>query len=144
FTKVPGPGERGGARWKGRAGGSVTLSFEFEVVEPVPSLMFLVRLSIAANGELLTMIREVVCADPLPVGRIGTIDLTLPDIPLRPSEIALYASLGRVDNQVFYDVMDENVDLPFLRVFSDSDDRFVREGMVSLPYSLTLRNGDVA
>jgi len=144
FTNVACTDDSGEARWQVRAGGSVTLSFEFEVVEPVPSLMFLVRLSIAANGELLTMIREVVCADPLPVGRIGTIDLTLPDIPLRPSEIALYASLGRVDNQVFYDVIDENVDLPFLRVFSDSDDRFVREGMVSLPYSLTLRNGDVA
>jgi lipopolysaccharide transport system ATP-binding protein len=140
FTNVVCGGASGLTEWQVSAGDTATLRFDFEAIEGVPNLTFVIRLRSAANGELLTMIREVVSENPIQQGYKGTIELTLPNLPLRPSEISLYAALGRLDNQIYYDVVDENVDLPFLKVVSDSKDRFVREGIMSLPYRLSTRS----
>jgi hypothetical protein len=139
FTNVTCGGAKGLTEWQVRAGDTATLRFDFEAIEGVPNLTFVIRMRSAANGELLTMIREVVSENPIQQGYKGVIELTLPNLPLRPSEISLYAALGRLDNQIYYDVVDENVDLPFLKVVSDSEDRFVREGIVSLPYRLSTK-----
>jgi lipopolysaccharide transport system ATP-binding protein len=140
FSNVVCSGAAGKVEWQVHAGGTAKLSFDYEAMEAVPSLTFVIRLTSAANGELLTMIREVISAEPVAKGYKGTIDLTFPDLPLRPGEVSLYVALGRVDNQIWYDVIDENVDLPFLKVVSDSNDRFVRDGIVSLPYRIESRS----
>jgi len=128
----------GTAQWQARSGGTVRLEFGFEVIETVPNLCLVVRLRAAATGELLTMIREVVSAVPMKQGRGGVIELILPDLPLRPGELSLYVCMGRSDNQIYYDVIDENVDLPFLKIVSNSEDRFEREGIITLPYRVCL------
>jgi lipopolysaccharide transport system ATP-binding protein len=140
FTSIVCEGAGGATEWHVRAGDTAKLRFDFEAMETVPSLTFVIRLRSAANGELLTMIREVVSERPIEKGHKGTIELTFPDLPLRPGEVSLYVALGRIDNQIYYDVIDENVDLPFLKIVSDSDDRFVREGIISLPYRLSTRS----
>jgi lipopolysaccharide transport system ATP-binding protein len=134
FTDVWCLNEQGEPSWQVTAGGTVRLRFAFEVVETVPDLEFILQLRAAGSGEPLTAIKETISEGPVERGKKGIAEVVLPAIPLRPNELSLYVVLARRDNRVSYDVIDENVDLPFLRVTSDNDDRFQRIGSISLAY----------
>jgi lipopolysaccharide transport system ATP-binding protein len=134
FTDISCVDESGSLNWQVRSGDTVKLRFDFETNESVPSLIFGILLRSPATGETLTIIREIVSTSPIEKGRKGTIDLTFPGISLRPREVSIYAWLGRLDNRISYDVIDENVELPFLKIVSESTDRYEIEGIISLPY----------
>ena len=134
FTDVSCLNERGEASWQVASGGTVKFRFSYEVVEAVPNLIFLFQFRAAGGGEPLTVIREMVSETQVERGRSATVELVLPDLPLRPNELSLYVALGRADHRIFYDVIDENVDLPLLRVTSDSRDKYERAGTISLAY----------
>jgi lipopolysaccharide transport system ATP-binding protein len=134
FTDVSCVDENGSLNWQVHSGDTVKLRFDFETNEPIPSLVFGILLRSPATGETLTVIREIVSSSPMEKGRKGAINITFPEISLRPREVTICAWLGRLDNRMPYDVIDENVDLPFLRIVSESTDRFEIEGIVSLPY----------
>ncbi len=144
FTNVASFDESGRPTWQVRTGGTIKLRFAYEVVETVPSLMFLIQIRSAINGEPLTYIRETISEKAVERGRSGIAELVFPNLPLRPNELSLYVALGRTDAYVFYDIIDDNVDLPFLRVTSDSDDRYERSGIVSIPYRFSARDTDKA
>ena len=110
------------------------MCFGYEALQTVPNLMFLIQLRSAASDDPLTVIHEVVSEAPVDRGHRGTIEVIFPNIPLRPNEISLYVALGRSDARFFYDVIDRNVDLPFLRVTSECEDVYERSGVVSIPY----------
>jgi lipopolysaccharide transport system ATP-binding protein len=132
--------ETGRQAWQVRSGGTLTLRIGFEAIETVPDLVSLLRLRSAATGECITAIREIVSASPVEAGRAGTVELVFPTFPLRPGEISLYLWLGRSDGRIAYDVIDENVNLPFLRVLSDSFDYYEREGTISLQHRFSVLN----
>ena len=134
FISVSCVDERGEAGWQVESGKTVRFQFAYEVAEAVPDLVFLFQLRGAGSGEPLTVIRESISVSPLERGRTGTIELVLPDLPLRPNEISLYAALGRADHRIFYDVIDDNVDIPLLRVTSACEDQYKRAGTISLTY----------
>jgi lipopolysaccharide transport system ATP-binding protein len=140
FTDISCVNQDGTQNWQVESGHTVTLRFDYEVRDPVPDLMFLIQLRSAINGQPVTVIHETISSHPLPVGQMGQIELVLPNLPLRPSEISLYACLSQIDARIFYDVVDENVDLPFLMVTSPSADKYDRQGIVSLPYHLHVRS----
>jgi hypothetical protein len=95
----------------------------------------------ALSGEALTAIHETISETPMAAGSSGTIELVLPNLSLRPNELSLYVALGRLDTRVFYDVIDENVDLPYLRVTSETDNKYDRAGVVSIPYRFRVWSG---
>lgn len=126
--------EKGEQNWQIESGTTATLRFEFEVFKSVPDMAFLIRFRSAASGESLTMLRKTVSEGKLAEGTKGIITLSFPNLPLRPSELSFVAGLTRLDDQLSYDVIDENVDLPLIRVTSSTTDRFLREGIVSLDH----------
>jgi len=132
--------ETGRQAWQVRSGGTLTLRIGFEAIETVPDLVSLLRLRSATTGESITAIREIVSASSVEAGRSGTIELVFPTFPLRPGEFSFYLWLGRSDDRIAYDVIDENVDLPFLRVLSDSFDYYEREGTISLQHRFSVIN----
>jgi lipopolysaccharide transport system ATP-binding protein len=136
FTQVTCADARGLAHWQAKCGDDISLRFQFETFEEIPDLAFGLQLRAAISGEPVTYIRETVRSSKINTGQKGTIELTLSNIPLRPGEFSLYVWLARSDGRIFYDVIDENVDLPLLKIMSDSEDRYEREGIVSLPYRL--------
>jgi lipopolysaccharide transport system ATP-binding protein len=131
--------DTGRKTWEIQTGATATLSFDFEALETVPDLAFGIRLSVPGSGERLTTIREVISAAPIKHGCKGVINVVLPDVPVRPGEYALYIWMSRVDNRFSYDVVDENVDLPFLTVVSDSKDTYERDGYFSLPHRIEIQ-----
>jgi lipopolysaccharide transport system ATP-binding protein len=136
FTTVTPRSARHGTAWKAVSGEAFELRFEYEVIEPVRDLAFLIQLRSALNGQVITVIRDVVRQGPCRPGERGAFDLVLPDLPLRQGEISLYACLSSVDDTAYYDVVDANVDLPFLMVSADAGDTYQRKGVVNLKYEL--------
>jgi lipopolysaccharide transport system ATP-binding protein len=134
FTELTPLDANGSTTWQFQSGESIRLRFSYEVLEPISDLGFLFRL--LADGRIVTTIREPLCTRPMMKGQRGTFDLFLPKVPLRPSELSIYACLGRIDFSSFYDVVDANVDLPLLFISSDTTDIYARQGIVSLDYRL--------
>jgi len=123
--------------WRFRPGDAVTLVFTIEAHAAVPSLVFLLKLSSAEDGRPISTIREVIRRDAIPAGQRGTVRVHFPVLPLRPCEVSLYGWLGNAEDTVSYDVIDSNVGVPFLFINSDDDDKYARQGVVSLDYRLT-------
>ena len=136
FKHVAPFNKTGAATWEFRQGDTIGINFDYEVMEAVPDMAFLLQLRSALDGQLITSVRKTVKDGPLKPGETGRVELTLPDIQLRPTELSLYACLCRKDDVIFYDVVDANVDLPLLSINSDSEDKYERQGVVSLPSSL--------
>jgi hypothetical protein len=113
------------------------MRFGYEALQTVPNLMFVMQFRSAASDDPLTAIHEVVSEVPVERGHRGTIEIIFPEIPLRPNEISLYVAIGRSDARLFYDVIDQNVDLPFLRVTAQNKDTYDNIGSVSIPYRLS-------
>jgi len=134
FTAITALDQTGRATWRFQSGDTVRLRFSYEVLEPVRDLGFLLMLRAAMDGQQITTIREPLSERPQAVGQTGTFELVLPNIPLRPCEVSIYAALGYVDCRAFYDVIDANVDLPLLVIGSDTIDTYARQGLVSLEY----------
>lgn len=136
FTRVSAHNADGDAAWKFGQGEDITLRFSYEIFEPVPNLAFILGLSNALDGQAVSVIHEIVSEKPLQPGDAGIIELTLPKIALRPCELSLRADLFRADDVVGYDVVDTNAELPHLIVTSDTEDKYARQGVVSLDYRI--------
>ena len=123
--------------WEIRSGDTARIRFDYEVVEDVPDMMFQLRLKDAGSGATITTVKKQHPA-PIKKGRGGTIEVSLPEIPLRPFELSLYGWLGRIDGKLGYDVIDENVDLPFLKISSDATAYDERDGFINIPHRIDL------
>ena len=141
FTKVGAFNDRGEPTWRFLQGQTVRLNFDYEVHEAVPNLTFLIQLRSALDGSLITTIRKPVEGRPLRAAERGTFDLVLNDIALRPCELSHYACLCREDDVIYYDVVDTNVDLPILTIGSETEDKYERQGVVSLDFTLSSSPG---
>jgi ABC-type polysaccharide/polyol phosphate transport system ATPase subunit len=114
----------GKSRWTYAPGETVTFRFEYEVLEPVPSLGFAFALY-RPTGEgghpfgenIVAEICDVVSAEALEAGKMGAVELTLPRLSLMPNRLLLYVWLGSAtDRRSGYDAIDANVNLPPLTI----------------------------
>ena len=114
------------------------MHFQFEVVSDVATLDFGVRLRLASNGETITTVRKTLSDKPLKAGTKGKVEFLLRDTPLRPNELSIYSWLAPADGKMSYDVVDENVDLPYLKIISSSAEYVERDGLLTLPNEITM------
>jgi lipopolysaccharide transport system ATP-binding protein len=138
FTEIAVQNSVGETTWKVRHRDTVRLRCGYEAIETVPDLMFLVQFRSMADGQLVSTIRSPVISQPVEAGRRGVVEIELPNLALRPGEFSLCLCLGRLDDVVYYDILDANVDLPLLVVTSPSTDKYERQGIVSLDYRVNL------
>jgi ABC-type polysaccharide/polyol phosphate transport system ATPase subunit len=109
----------GKSRWTYKPGETMTFRFEYEVLDPVPSLGLAFSLYHPTDG-IVTEIREVVSAEALEAGHTGAVELTLLRLPLMPNRLLLWVWLGNADRSSAYDCIDANVDLPPLTIASET------------------------
>ena len=136
FTSVTATNGSGKVGWRVNVGETVTLKFEYEVFEPVPDMAFQLTIRSALDGQIVTIMHKIVRETPMTPNQRGAVEIVLHDLPLRPGEFSLSGYLLRGDDRVSYDVVDANVDLPFLAVNSPSENKYERTGVISLPYTL--------
>jgi lipopolysaccharide transport system ATP-binding protein len=134
FTGLDVAGGEDGNPWTFPDSAQARLEFQYQTFAPVDSLGFILTLLSPTDGQVITSIKEVVSASPLPAGHEGKLSLRIPMRQLRPGEFSLIASLGNHDFSLFQDILDANVGLPHLIVESDEADWHRRSGFVSLQY----------
>ena len=119
FEEVRARDESGCERWTFRTGETICLSLGVKVLERVSNMGVYVAIKSGGSREVLTTIKEVLSPTELSPGSRFTVSVTLPQICLRPGDYGLYIWLGDKDCSQPYDVLDENVSLPFLSITSD-------------------------
>jgi lipopolysaccharide transport system ATP-binding protein len=122
--------------WTFRTGDAVDLRLSYEIVEPLQSLEFLISFAVAATGEVVSGIRDVVRKEACQPGDAGEVVVSIPKLPLRPGEFALTLGLGSQDFAVFEDILDANVNLPHLVIEATDESMFGRGGLVAIDYRL--------
>jgi ABC-type polysaccharide/polyol phosphate transport system ATPase subunit len=139
FTRAVARDVTGQTRWTYRPGETVKFRFDYEVLKPITGLVFFFRLYLidetaAPPAEhTVTDIREMISADPVELGHVGVVELTLPNLRLMPNRFFLYVCLMQPDNRAGHDVIDRNVSLPALIICDEGADKNVF-GAVSLDY----------
>jgi ABC-type polysaccharide/polyol phosphate transport system ATPase subunit len=139
FVRAVARDESGQSRWTYEPGETVTFRFEYEILEPVPSLRLkfvLYRPTENATGpfggHVVTEIFEVVSVEALDAGQMGAVELTLPRLALMPNRLMLYVWLGSATDLLSgYDVIDANVNLPPLIVGTETN-----AGVIFVEYKL--------
>jgi lipopolysaccharide transport system ATP-binding protein len=141
FTRVEAIDEAGQSRWSFQAGETARIHIEYEVIQPVASLMFLYRLfmprdDLSANADetIVVNIPEVLSCEPLQAGHQGVAELILPNLKLKSATLAQYLYLGNTDDTIAYDVVDSNVNLPFFVVKGVKGQQ--GKGLFSIDYQL--------
>jgi lipopolysaccharide transport system ATP-binding protein len=136
FVKVTTRSEEGAETWDHRMGSTIRLDLAYEVFEDVPSLGIYLAIKSGLSNEILTTFKDVVSAQPLRAGHSSVVTIEIPSNCLRPGDYPLYICLGDKKCEKFYDVVDENVALPELHIFSDEKDVHRRVGYFSIAAQL--------
>lgn len=135
FTYVMSRGLENKPKWHFRPGDTIRLRFEYEIVEPVASLLFGLRLYLPTSGysgqQVVTDIRELISQEPLEAGVTGSIEVVVPDVHLMSNDFLIYAFLSNKEGEGGFDIIDENVSLPPLVIESENSDPSL-EGVVTL------------
>jgi lipopolysaccharide transport system ATP-binding protein len=127
--------QTGQPSWQIKPGQNLTLRFGFEALESVSNIQFDLRLSSALSREVVTTVRK--CRNkPIAAGTVGTIEVKLPALQLRPGELSLYVWIGSSDKQFPYDTIDDNVDLPYIQILAEGSSPQSSDGIVSIEHSI--------
>ena len=141
FTRVAISNAEPGERWTFRPGQAIALEFEYEIVESMESLGFLMTIASADTGEMVTSVKEMLLPEAPAPGTKGAFTLNFPENCFRPGEFALSVCLGNADFSTFEDILDSNVNLPHLSIESEEEDFHRRLGFFSPRYRIVHGQG---
>ncbi|MEI9804959.1 MAG: ABC transporter ATP-binding protein [Pseudolabrys sp.] len=136
FSRVWITDQAGTEKWSFRPGESIRLGFEYEAFETVPTLGLYISFTNPNDGTTLSTIKEPLKMSEVSRGERGGYDVTIETTGLRPGSFALSICLGNADGSVFEDVVDSNVNLPFLEIESEETDMHRRSGYYDMTYRI--------
>jgi lipopolysaccharide transport system ATP-binding protein len=122
--------------WQFTSGDTLEMTVGYEILAPVESLEFTISFTPVGSDAIVSNIKEKISTSPLPTGHTGTIRLVIPNLPFRPGELSLVVGMGSSDFTFFEDILDANVNLPYLVIESAEEDLYLRKGFVSLGYHI--------
>ena len=117
----------------------VTL-FEFHIQtnNQTDNMLFYLCIKNPSTGELISTIKEILFESSISEGKQLFIRLCIPKNTFRPGQYAISFAIGDREAKSFYDVLDENVSLPLLRMDSVDTDVYANIGLLNIPYTLEL------
>lgn len=133
FTTLTAVDKSGMEKWFYEVGEELKFRFQFNVHEPIPSLGVYVSIRSALSSDIVTTVMETLSEGPMKSGADGSYEIRFPAITLRPGDYTLYFALGEKKGGNWYDVIDENVNIPILSVTSEERDFLKRLGFFSMP-----------
>jgi lipopolysaccharide transport system ATP-binding protein len=140
FTEVSAVNPTGDETWRFEEGQSIRFRVVVEVFQDVPSLGLYLMLRSGVTSEPVTTFKHEITESPARIGDRFVVTLEIPDAPLRPGTYSVYACVGNATCEVQWDVIDDNVNLPPLQVWSDDKDIQRRAGFFSTPSRLTVNS----
>lgn len=140
FTRIVAQDENGKSKWVFAPGETIVFRFEYETFARISglslSLRFLLqRKELGDSDFIVAEIRKVLSSTPLEAGHVATVELTLPNLELRPNVFSLYVSLFSENGAAHYDLMESSLGLPDLVIEDDGAPAAIR-GVFSLKHEL--------
>ena len=120
-------------------GETIFLNLKYRCMEKVPSLGIKITIGSALSGESLTTIKHILSPTPVtPANSSASISIEIPDIMLRPGDYTLYIWLGNKELDSPWDILDDNVNLPWLTIKSEQNDEDDLRGYFYIPAKISV------
>jgi lipopolysaccharide transport system ATP-binding protein len=140
FTGVVVQDEERNAKWEFQSGDNIRLLFSYKVFKEVDNLMIYFALKSPINDQIVTSCKHIISEKELLSDYSENIVIDIPNNCLRQGVYSIYLVLGDTANPYTpYDVLDNNVSLPFITITSNETDPHKRVGYFSMNSSLSFR-----
>jgi len=132
------PIKNGVENWEFNFDEDIFISFKAKAEFDCDGLSLYMALKHPYSGEIISNFKTVISKQKVSKGNEFKFSVTIPKRTIRTGQYALYFALGDAEVKVFYDVVDENVNLPLLNIDPTSMDVHENSGFVSLPFNFKL------
>ncbi|MDP3557254.1 MAG: ABC transporter ATP-binding protein [Bacteroidota bacterium] len=126
--------------WDFRFDEEINFQCDCDVRDNSDGLLFYMALIDPLSNEVLTNIKLLVKENALNKGEKISFTITIPPKTLRIGQFLLYFAIGDAKQTRWYDVVDNNVNLPTLNITPVDMDPHSNSGKFSIPYKLTINN----
>ena len=140
FTSVVVQDEGRNAKWDFQSGDNIRLVFSYQVFKNIDNLMVYFALKSPINDQIVTTCKHIISEEELLFGYAENIVIDIPNNCLRQGVYSIYLVLGDTATPYTpYDVLDNNVSLPFITITSNETDPHKKVGYFSINSSLSFR-----
>ncbi len=122
--------------WRFKHAETILLDLSYKVTRDVPSLAIFLTIRSVISGDVITTVFEGLSEDPVKAGTSARAELKLPKIALRPGDYSLSLQMTDLSREKVFDIIDDNVGLPWLSIDTAQGDLIATEGYVSLNSSV--------
>lgn len=126
--------------WDFRYDEEINFQIDCEAREESDGLLFYMALLEPLTTDVLTNFKVVVKEGPVVKGEKLSFTITLPAKTLRIGQFLLYFAIGDAKQTRWFDVVDNNVNLPALNITAVDMDPHYNSGMFSIPYKLNINS----
>ncbi len=126
--------------WDFRYDEEINFQIDCEAREQSDGLLFYMALLEPLTTDVLTNFKVVVKEGAVVKGEKLSFTITLPAKTLRVGQFLLYFAIGDAKQTRWYDVIDNNVNLPALNITAIDMDPHYNSGMFSIPYKLNINS----
>ncbi|HEY1037864.1 MAG TPA: ABC transporter ATP-binding protein [Bacteroidia bacterium] len=126
--------------WDFRYDEDIRFHFDCEVRSESDGALFYMALLEPLSGDVISNVKTVLTKSKVKPGENLSFDIVIPAYTLRVGQFLLYFALGDAQNKVWYDVVDNNVNIPALNIMSIDMDPHSNLGLFSIPYKLNVNN----
>lgn len=124
--------------WDFRFDEEIRFHFDCEVRDHSDGVLFYMGILDPLSTDVLSNIKTVIKESPVKKGDKFSFDIRVPAGTLRVGQFLLYFAIGNPATQKWYDVVDNNVNLPALNITAISMDAHQNMGIFSIPYKLEI------
>lgn len=124
--------------WDFRFDEEINFQIDCEVRTESKGALFYMALLEPLSGDVLTNFKVVLTNETVTAGKKLSFKITIPSKTLRNGQYLTYFALGDGENKVWYDVVDNNVNIPALNIMAIDMDPHYNLGFFSLPYKLQM------
>lgn len=124
--------------WDFRFDEEINFQIDCEVRAESKGALFYMALLEPLSGDVLTNFKVVLTEETVTPGKKISFKVTIPAKTLRNGQYLTYFAVGDAQNKIWYDVVDNNVNIPALNIMAIDMDPHYNLGLFSLPYKLQM------
>lgn len=126
--------------WDFRYDEEITIKIECEVRDKTDGMSFYMALLDPLSTDIITNFKTVIKETTPVIGSKIHFDVKIPAKTLRVGQFLLYFAVGDKESRKWYDVVDNNINLPALNITSIDMDPHYNIGVFSIPYKIEMND----
>jgi lipopolysaccharide transport system ATP-binding protein len=129
---------KGKESWEFDHNQEVLIKFKLECIRKVPSLGGFIALSDPISKTVVTNYNFLISDEELKENELISFEFRIPSKTLRTGQYSVYIALSTSDYRLFYDVLDDNVNLPLLSINPSSMNIYENSGYFTSPFKISI------